>query len=233
MITYETIDGSVISAAVWSETHVSGSSSGGHVDQYGISAPRLHVSSSTADKQQIFVKADDGQEIEITSSYWSVGFRPESKIRLVYANDFLAGLKNLDTGQYERIGDKLIITRYKPKKLIKKSLLGRILKLLFWLWIILLGASLYVLLETNAVNVYAPDQYQLPLANFIEKYYVTDPIAHSTFLWSLIIGLVTIIFFSRKRRKKGLKQISSSIEQRLQFGSTKVKGPTVTGGRKA
>jgi len=236
MIKFDTIDGTVISSAVWSETHISGSSSGGRVDQYGISAPTLNVSSSVSDKKQIFVKADDGQEIEITSSYWTVGFRPDSKIRLVCAKNEVIALKNIDTENWERFSDKLLVMRFKPHKLFPRSLFSRLLTFLFWLIAALLSVSIIYVAPIFAGFDYKqsiPSQHKEQLVAFVDKYYIADPIAHSSLLYWLIIGLFVMLFLRRKRKQKGLKLLIGEIEERFEPGSEKPKGPVTTGGRKA
>lgn len=83
--------GSVVGQQSWSETIVSGQSSGGggyiHNGSGHISSPSVNISSSSTEKLRVFLKDDDGSEIEISESNVGFGARNGHRISVVYAGD--------------------------------------------------------------------------------------------------------------------------------------------------
>ncbi|MBB3175414.1 hypothetical protein FHR90_003269 [Endobacter medicaginis] len=55
-------DGHVVGLQRWSETHVSSSGGGGHIDKYGGHIEATRISSTVQDRTEFWVKFDDGSE---------------------------------------------------------------------------------------------------------------------------------------------------------------------------
>lgn len=86
-----TRSGVVVSCQIWSETHVSGGSAsrtsyigpaGGHV-----TSPDVSITSTTAEKLQVFIREDDGREFDQRFVNPGVGLREGHRVSIVYVPD--------------------------------------------------------------------------------------------------------------------------------------------------
>lgn len=152
--------GSVVDVQIWSETHVSGSSSGGggYINNGTgyVSSPSVSVTSTVQNRQRLFVNWNSGSEgtIELDDS---VPFRVGNKVREVFVVGASSAprieILNLDTGHWLRNRG------YYERKMPRMTVVGIIVSALIGAlvhWLVLSGGIVtMVIVAALAVLVYA------------------------------------------------------------------------------
>lgn len=219
--------GKVVGHDVWSETHVTGQSTGGggylHNGSGHISSPSLRLSSQIKENQRIFIRKEDGIEFELQEQNLGFGVRENHTVSVIYAGDSVS-----------KIGYPVVVINHstnsekifheRASSLVKgaDSFLGCLMVVF-----IPLLATLVAFIASIIFIVSMGESLDDSVVEWIKSDKSTVPILLSfPGLWLATLGVI-IWRISKKNKKR--KYLLSKIYESLRVEIEKIKGAYSSG----